>query len=53
MSSLEKRASLNIRQDMIQRRQLEAQRTRAIVIVYVVETGRLVKTLVVHGHSDH
>ena len=48
--SLEKRVWLDIRQDMVQRRQLEAQRTRAIVIVYVVETG---KNLVgVNGHSD-
>ena len=38
--SLEKRAWLDIRQDMVQRRQLEAQHTRAIVIVYVVETGK-------------
>ena len=38
--SLEKRAWLDIRQDMVQRCQLEAQRTRAIVIVYVVETGK-------------
>ena len=37
---LEKRAWLDIRQDMIQRRQLEAQRLRAIVIVYVVETNK-------------
>ena len=37
---LEKRAWLNIRQDMIQRRQLEAQRLRAIVVVYVVETHK-------------
>ena len=33
--SLEKRAWLDIRQDMIQRRQLEAQRLRAIVIAYI------------------
>ena len=38
--SLEKRAWLDIRQDMIQRRQLEAQRLRAIVIAYVVETNK-------------
>ena len=39
--SLEKRAWLDICQDMIQRRrQLEAQRLRAIVIVYVVETNK-------------
>ena len=38
--SLEKGAWNNIRQDMIQRRQLEAQRWRAIVIVYVVETNK-------------
>ena len=37
---LEKGAWNNIRQDMIQRRQLEAQRRRAIVIVYVVETNK-------------
>ena len=38
--SLEKRAWLDIRQDMIQRRQLEAQRLRVIVIAYVVETNK-------------
>ena len=38
--SLEKRAWLDIRQDMIQRRQLEARRLRAIVIAYVVETNK-------------
>ena len=38
--SLEKRAWLVIRQDMIQRRQLEAQCLRAIVIAYVVETNK-------------
>ena len=38
--SLEKREWLDIRQDMVQRCQLEAQCTRAIVIVYVVETGK-------------
>ena len=32
---LEKRAWLDIRQDMIQRCQLEAQRLRAIVIAYI------------------
>ena len=39
ISSLEKRAWLDIRQDMVQCRQLEAQHARAIVIVYVVENG--------------
>ena len=38
--SLEKRAWLDIRQDMIQRRQLEAQHLRAIRIAYVVETNK-------------
>ena len=38
--SLEKRAWLDICQDMIQRRQLEAQRLRAIVIAYVIETNK-------------
>ena len=38
--SLEKGAGFDIRQDMIQRRQLEAQRLRVIVIAYVVETNK-------------
>ena len=38
--SLEKKAWLDIRQDMIQRCQLEAQRLRAIVIAYIVETNK-------------
>ena len=37
--SLEKGAWNNIRQDMIQRRQLEAQCWRAKVIVYVIEAN--------------